>query len=265
MAIINSLAIGKSVKSAGNLTYKTVRGRTIASQRITSNASNTPLQQSQRAHMREASSMCALLRQYIDNCYEKSKFGSARNNFMHINTLFSGGGVSSEVKEGAIPLSDIFIPMFNGKNSGTSVLYSVYGTSSVIAMEKYAADTFQDTAGNNFNIKVTTSIKFTLPMPVKEEELTVCMVGFVGEEGKKLSEQPLTVYKGNILDWEPDYGMMDLVIDKGLTSDGLIQSLTVYPAGEAGGGAPLSYVLFFPVVSGKYPKLSSIIKCGIAG
>jgi len=109
MAIINSLAIGKSVKSAGNLTYKTVRGRTIASQRITQNKSNTPFQQNQRQRFANVSESMKLLQQYIDACYEKSKYGSSRNAFFSTNKRFTLGNLVGEVMEGIIPLSDAML------------------------------------------------------------------------------------------------------------------------------------------------------------
>jgi len=53
MAIINSLAIGKAVNSAGNLTFQTVKGRTIAREKPTHVANpNTPAQAAQRDKMR---------------------------------------------------------------------------------------------------------------------------------------------------------------------------------------------------------------------
>lgn len=87
MAVINSLAIGKSVKSAGNLTYKTVRGRCIASQRITQNKSNTNSQQIARNNFRQASKVITILQAWIDLAFEKSKYGSARNEFLKQNKL----------------------------------------------------------------------------------------------------------------------------------------------------------------------------------
>lgn len=53
MAIVRSLAIGKAIKSAGNLTYQTVKGRTIAREKPTFVANpNTERQQAQRAKLR---------------------------------------------------------------------------------------------------------------------------------------------------------------------------------------------------------------------
>lgn len=87
MAVVNSLAIGKSVKSAGNLTYKTVRGRCIASQRITQNKSNTNSQQIARNNFKQASKVMTILQSWIDLAFEKSKYGSARNEFLKQNKL----------------------------------------------------------------------------------------------------------------------------------------------------------------------------------
>lgn len=87
MAVVNSLAIGKSVKSAGNLTYKTIRGRCIASQRITQNKSNTNSQQIARNNFRQASKVITILQSWIDLAFEKSKYGSARNEFLKQNKL----------------------------------------------------------------------------------------------------------------------------------------------------------------------------------
>lgn len=101
MAVVNSLAIGKSVKSAGNLTYKTIRGRCIASQRITQNKSNTNPQQIARNNFKQASKVITILQGWVDLAFEKSKYGSSRNEFLKqnkfllentdINTDFAAG------------------------------------------------------------------------------------------------------------------------------------------------------------------------------
>lgn len=109
MAIINSLAIGKSVKSAGNLTYKTVRGRTIASQRITQNKSNTTAQQTQRSMFGAVATSMKFIQQYIGTCYEKSKYGSSRNAFFKQNKNFNFGGLYGELAEGLVTLSDAML------------------------------------------------------------------------------------------------------------------------------------------------------------
>lgn len=87
MAVIRSLAVGKARKSAGNLTYQTVKGRTIAREKPAFVANpNTPLQQAQRGKMRKLvaawRAWFSLLKPYftvIDG------YGSAYNQFVKMN------------------------------------------------------------------------------------------------------------------------------------------------------------------------------------
>lgn len=85
MAIISSTAVGNGKKSAGVLTYRRQRGRTIASQRILTNNSKTPKQVSQRSAFALASKALAMAAPFVDVTFEKSKYGSARNNFFKTN------------------------------------------------------------------------------------------------------------------------------------------------------------------------------------
>lgn len=85
MAIIKSLGVGQGSNSAGNLTYRTVRGRTIASQRITANSSRTTKQVAQRSTFKNASHILSVMAFAIKMGFEKSQYGSARNNFYRMN------------------------------------------------------------------------------------------------------------------------------------------------------------------------------------
>ena len=87
MAIVNSLAIGKSKKSAGNLTYATVKGRTIAKQKPTSVANpNTPAQQAQRTAMATIVMFWQLWASAFKDLFTKrNKLFSAFNQFVHMN------------------------------------------------------------------------------------------------------------------------------------------------------------------------------------
>ena len=87
MAIISSTAIGSGQKSAGVLTYRRSRGRTIASQRVVTNKSNTAAQALQRKMFRQASHIMSVLAFVINRSTEKSKFGSSRNNFFKSNSV----------------------------------------------------------------------------------------------------------------------------------------------------------------------------------
>lgn len=85
MAIIQSTAIGNGKKSAGVLTYRRQRGRTIASQRILTNNSKTVKQVAQRTAFALASKAIAVAAPLVDVTFTKSKYGSARNNFFKLN------------------------------------------------------------------------------------------------------------------------------------------------------------------------------------
>lgn len=85
MAIIQSTAIGNGKKSAGVLTYRRQRGRTIASQRILTNSSKTVKQVAQRTAFALASKAIAIAAPLIEVTFVKSKYGSARNNFFKLN------------------------------------------------------------------------------------------------------------------------------------------------------------------------------------
>lgn len=81
MAIIDSTAVGKGFKSAGQLTYRKVRGRVIASQRVTTNKSNTAKQAEQRLSFKQISKALALIGPYLNAAFPKTQYGSSRNYF----------------------------------------------------------------------------------------------------------------------------------------------------------------------------------------
>ena len=101
MAIISSTAIGNGQKSAGVLTYRRTRGRTIASQRVVTNKSNTPRQQIQREQFRATSHILSVLAFLINATCEKSKYGSSRNNFFKANTVAFGEADLDKLKTAA--------------------------------------------------------------------------------------------------------------------------------------------------------------------
>lgn len=116
MAIIKSLGIGAGVKSAGNITYRYSRGRTIASQRITENKSNTPLQASQRGYFRIMSQVAFLLAAHIEWAFDKTKYGSQRNNFIKRNKDYMHEINAASVQQaivGRVPLNTFLPTLFN--------------------------------------------------------------------------------------------------------------------------------------------------------
>lgn len=88
MAIINSMGVGRARKSMGNVTYRTVRGRTIGSQKITPGAVTrvpTAGQSSKQKVFGLINRFMALHAQSIDDSFDKTTFGSQRNYFMKVN------------------------------------------------------------------------------------------------------------------------------------------------------------------------------------
>lgn len=268
MAIINSLAIGKSVKSAGNLTYKTIRGRTIASQRITQNKSNTPSQQNQRQHFANVSESMKLLQRYIDVCYEKSKYGSSRNAFFSTNKRFTLGGLVGEIAEGIIPLSDGMLSALTettGKQLSLVSCGSLAGFLTIkykdVADYKYGENTYgslrviADEDGTGYSPGL---YDFQFSSPVSRSDLRLSFFGF--------SDNGLIVSTGRLT----EDGAGSFLFDNGLpatvanssranpldNNDQLIESVHVEIDLSSYDGCPIAIVV--PTVGGKVPTLAGV-------
>lgn len=125
MAITNSNAVGKANKSAGQNTYRTVRGRVIMSQRIVTNKSKTPLQIEQRSKFKKGSTAISRIAFFINRAYDKSKYGSQRNNFYTQNKEMLLG----LFPDGEIPLTPyaVFEAMVNA-----GLNFITYGEGNVV-------------------------------------------------------------------------------------------------------------------------------------
>lgn len=87
MAIIRSLAIGKARKSAGNLTFSTVKGRTIAREKpaFVSNP-NTEKQLAQRSKMKKVVAAYRSIGSQVKDLFTViPQYGSAYNQFVKMN------------------------------------------------------------------------------------------------------------------------------------------------------------------------------------
>lgn len=136
MAIINSAGIGKSTKSQGNLTYKYVRGRTIASSRITENKSNTAKQDIARQKFAALSGFVVRQAAYIDTAFDKSKYGSSRNSFMTVNkTLLSELSYFNAYIAGEQSLFDLLSVWF-GSPSVAPMAFVTHGSAAALATGK---------------------------------------------------------------------------------------------------------------------------------
>lgn len=79
MAIINSVGVGNGSKSVGEFTYRSVRGRTVASKRVLKNSSNSAAQGNQRSLFAALSKFLTAYDCYVFNAFTKTRYGSRRN------------------------------------------------------------------------------------------------------------------------------------------------------------------------------------------
>lgn len=79
MAVINSVGVGTGSKSVGEFTYRSVRGRTIASKRVLKNSSNSAAQGNQRSLFAALSKFLTAYDCYVFNAFSKTRYGSRRN------------------------------------------------------------------------------------------------------------------------------------------------------------------------------------------
>lgn len=262
MAIVQSLAIGKSVKSAGNLTYKTVRGRCIASQRITQNKSNTLLQSAQRSIFAQAVKIATLMQVYINNCYEKSKYGSARNAFMNVNKGYIWQGLYPEVVEGVVSLKDVFVASFKDEYFSIDTLrFATYGSSSVITNEQYATRIWEDAQSNSFNVKFTSSLDFVLPTPYSPEKIEFVVAGIIPQQGQTASQISFSAKTYNLTEEKlAELLKMGIKVTLTLNDAKEITAINVIPTEANMFEGFEAYCVAFPRISSKIPKLASIME-----
>lgn len=255
MAIVNSLAIGKSVKSAGNLTYKTVRGRTIASQRITSNKSNTAKQQVQRDLFKNVSMSIALCRAYIDSCYEKSKYGSARNAFQRQNPKFTLGHWVGEIKEGIEPFAKGFFNAISRPTSGSPQLsVMTQGSLACVPQIKVAVyPTYNASFGEQTNIPyIDGKAVYTFPSGIKFSDVSMTIIGIMTDGIEALTgsfddKGKFTAAEvGNQL--ALDFGNFQVT---SVIADGLISSITV--GTDTASVGEYNMIIAVPTSAGKVP------------
>lgn len=99
MARLKSIAIGPGSGSAGDVTYRTVRGRTIMSRRVTESTSDTPSQRNRRDAFAIMQRFYKFYRDWVELYFEKTKYGSPVNavshyNYSYLYDLIQGGVVT---------------------------------------------------------------------------------------------------------------------------------------------------------------------------
>lgn len=85
MAIVNSVFVGRAQKSAGNGTFRTVRGRTIISQKVSKRGAITGSLSYNQFALAVISRFASIHAADIQVSFDPTTFGSARNAFFKLN------------------------------------------------------------------------------------------------------------------------------------------------------------------------------------
>lgn len=85
MAIINSVFMGRAKKSAGNATFRTVRGRTIASQKVAKKGTIVGTLSRNQFALAVVSRFASLKALDINASFDPTTYGSQRNAFFKLN------------------------------------------------------------------------------------------------------------------------------------------------------------------------------------
>lgn len=135
MAIISSMGVGKARKSMGNVTYRTVRGRTIGSQKRAATGS-TATTRGDGSVMSRQQALFGMVSMYmqahasdIDVSFSKSRFGSQRNYFFKTNrkALFAAlAALAMTAKnQGYPPLADVESAIASYAQSNPTAIFRV--------------------------------------------------------------------------------------------------------------------------------------------
>lgn len=265
MAIINSLAIGKSVKSAGNLTYKTVRGRTIASQRIISNKSNTPAQGAQRNRFGSTAQCMQLFLPYVNGFFEKTRYGSSRNQFVKVNKFVNLNGLLGEVKEGIVPMSEAFLLMFGRESAGGALLngsayFASYGSLPCVVQET-TVNGDKTSIGVNVDFKANSSVLFTFTTAPLRETISL-KTYLVSAAGASEFDAAIPKYKEYTIEATDIAALAALGYKITVTEDSNIVSsiLIEAVAPAAGDDSTKSVGIIVPSINNKVPTLLNIMQ-----
>lgn len=263
MAIVNSLAIGKSVKSAGNLTYKTVRGRTIASQRITTNPSKSALQVFQRGSFSDTIKCMQLVLPWINNFFEKSRYGSSRNNFLKLCKSYNMGGDRNLIINGTSPLADGFLKgisvSIDGEYKvGTSV-YTSYGSAPVIVSGSRKVNEYAHGDAQADVYEYDKGVSFAFSTPILEAKVELLIGGFNLNGASTFDRVPFSFAVYNATS-EDITKVNALGLDVTVTaSEGLVSNILVAPKSDASTEVQKSVYVATVRVNGKVATTNAVL------
>lgn len=154
MGIYKTSSIGVRRKSVGEITYKSVRGRVIASAKIAENTSKTSAQTEQRSAFGIMGKMGKLLADWINQTFDKTKYGSQRNHFVKVNAP-----VMSWLKENKKLSTANFLTQISAALDAGVALFAGYGAN-------FAESEFTQNNAE-LSVSITFSKKFVLGDVVK--------------------------------------------------------------------------------------------------
>ena len=135
MAIISSMGVGKARKSMGNVTYRTVRGRTIGSQKRAATGSTATTRGDGTVMSRQQAlfGMVSMFMQAhasdIDVSFNKSRFGSQRNYFFKTNRKALFAALASlavtAMNQGYPSLADVEAAIASYATANPTAIYRV--------------------------------------------------------------------------------------------------------------------------------------------
>lgn len=154
MGVYKNSSIGVRRKSVGENTYKTVRGRVIVSSKITENSSKTSAQTEQRSAFGIMGKTGKLLAKWIDQTFDKTKYGSQRNHFVKVNAP-----VMAWLKENKKLSTAAYLDQISAALSAGVPVFAGYGAN-------FAESEFEQ-ANAELAVSITFSKKFVLGDVVK--------------------------------------------------------------------------------------------------
>lgn len=264
MAIINSLAIGKSRKSAGNLTYKTVRGRTIASQRITENNSKSAMQIFQRGAFSDTVKCMQLVVPWINTFFDKSKYGSSRNQFMAICKSYNMGGDRASIIDGTLPLADGFLKGIAVSRLGTPLIntspYTSYGSAPVIVAGNRTVNEYiyGETQADFF--EYSDGVSFSLLTPILKQKLEILIGGFNLNGAANFHGVPFSVNKYNATPEDvAKIAQLGLTVTVTASDDDYVSNVLIAPNQSAPAGVQNSLYVATVRVNGKIATTNAML------
>lgn len=269
MAIVNSLAIGKSVKSAGNLTYKTVRGRTIASQRITTNSSKSALQVFQRGSFTDTVKCMQLILPWVNNFFDKSRYGSSRNMFLKLCKSYNMGGDRNSILNGTLPLADGFLKgisvSINGEYKVGTSIYTSCGSAPVIVSGSRKVNEYAhgDAMGDVY--EYDKGVSFAFSTPIQDEKIELLIGGFNLDGASSFANIPFSYAVYNATS-EDITKVNALGLDVTVTaSEGLVSKIVVAPKSDASANVQNSIYVATVRVNGKVATTNAVLIVPAAG